>query len=276
MARLGRWLERQAADAAGLTADRIAEFLAVRRGSHVRLVSGRALVPMLGFLRGLGVAPPEPRPVSCTTVDRLVEAYRRYLADERGLVAGTVRPRERVARMFLTGLSEPVEEHLSRLDGAQVAAFVLRECPGRSVSAPRTVVSGIRSLLQFLYLEAHLPLRLDTGVPGVAGWSMSALPRAVDPQLAARLLASCDPATPVGRRRRRILVLLSRLGLRGQEAADLELGDVDWRAGGAVLRGKGPRRDRLPLPPPRGEAGAGYRRHLRPPRAPRPAVLSAP
>src|SRR5258708_24611641 len=130
MAHLSSWLDRQAADAAGLTADRIAEFLAVRRGSHVRLVSGRALVPMLGFLRGLGVAPPEPRPVSCTTVDRLVEAYRRYLADERGLVAGTVRPRERVARMFLTGLSEPVEEHLSRLDGAQVAAFVLRECPG--------------------------------------------------------------------------------------------------------------------------------------------------
>src|SRR5260370_25634564 len=58
MAHLSSWLDRQAADAAGLTADRIAEFLAVRRGSHVRLVAGRALVPMLGFLRGLGVAPP--------------------------------------------------------------------------------------------------------------------------------------------------------------------------------------------------------------------------
>src|SRR5258708_36600731 len=122
MAHLSSWLDRQAADAAGLTADRIAEFLAVRRGSHVRLVSGRALVPMLGFLRGLGVAPPEPRPVSCTTVDRLGEAYRRYLADERGLVAGPGRPRERGARMFLTGLSEPAWERLSRLAGAAGAA----------------------------------------------------------------------------------------------------------------------------------------------------------
>ena len=134
----------------------------------------------------------------CTTADRLADAYRRYLAGERGLAAGTVRLRERVARLFLSGLSEPVEEHLSRLDGAQVAAFVLRECPGRSVSAARTVVSGTRSLLRFLYLEGYLPRRLDAGVPGMAGWSMTALPRAVDPQLAARLIASCDPDTAAG------------------------------------------------------------------------------
>src|SRR5260221_11234231 len=94
MAHLSSWLDRQAADAAGLTADRIAEFLAVRRGSHVRLVSGRALVPMLGFLRGLGVAPPEPRPGSGTTVDRLGQASRPHRGAARGLVARPVRPRE--------------------------------------------------------------------------------------------------------------------------------------------------------------------------------------
>ena len=135
MAHVSGWLDQQGADAAGLTTEQIAEFLVVRRSSHVRLVSGRALAPLLGFLRGLGVAPPEPEPVPCTTADRLTDAYRRYLADERGLVAGTVRLRERVARLFLSGLSEPVEEHLSRLDGAQVAAFVLRECPG--AASPR-------------------------------------------------------------------------------------------------------------------------------------------
>src|SRR5260370_9073964 len=254
MAHVSGWLDQQGADAAGLTAERIAGFLVVRRGSHVRLVSGRALAPLLGFLRGLGVAPPEPEPVPCTTVDRLAGAYRRYLAGELGLVAGTVRLRERAARLFLSGLSEPVEEHLSRLDGAEVAAFVPRECPGRSVSAARTVVSGTRSLLRFPYLAAYLPRRLDTGVPGVAGWSMSALPRAVDPQLAARLIASCDPATAVGRRARAILARLSRLGLRGQEVGDLELGDVRWPARAGGRRGKGQCREPAPRPP-RGGGG---------------------
>src|SRR5258708_36951952 len=111
MAHLSSWLDRQAADAAGLTADRIAEFLAVRRGSHVRLVAGRALVPMLGFLRGLGEAPPEPRPVSCTTVDRLLGAYRGFLPHERGLAPGTFLARARGALLFLTRCARPSRGH---------------------------------------------------------------------------------------------------------------------------------------------------------------------
>src|SRR5260370_21827705 len=114
MAHVSGWLDQQGADAAGLTAERIAGFLVVRRGSHVRLVSGRALAPLLGFLRGLGVAPPEPEPVPCTTVDRLARAYRRYLAGELGLVAGTVPLRERAGPLLLSGLSEPAGDHRAR------------------------------------------------------------------------------------------------------------------------------------------------------------------
>lgn len=275
MAHLSRWLAGQGADAAGLTAERVEEFLAVRRGSHVRLVSPRALAPMLEFLRGLGVAPPQPPSVPSMNVDRLLEDYRCHLAGELGLAAGTIRLRETVARLFLAGLPEPVEEHLSRLGGGEVTAFILRECPGRSGSAARTVVAGTRALLRFLYLDGYLPRPLTDSVPGVAGWSMTALPRAVEPQLAARLIASCDPASAVGRRDRAILVLLARLGLRGHEVAGLELDDVDWRAGEVVIRGKGHSRDRLPLPADVGEAVAGYLRHARPPSASRRLFLSA-
>jgi integrase len=38
----------------------------------------------------------------------------------------------------------------------------------------------------------------------------------------------------------------------------MELGDVDWRAGELTVRGKGRRRDRLPLPADVGEALAAY------------------
>ena len=55
-----------------------------------------------------------------------------------------------------------------------------------------------------------------------------------------------------------ILTLLSRLGLRAGEVAAIELGDIDWRAGEIVVRGKGNRRDRLPLPNDVGEALVAY------------------
>ena len=48
-----------------------------------------------------------------------------------------------------------------------------------------------------------------------------------------------------------MLTLLSRMGLRAGEVAALRLEDIDWRAGEITVRGKGNRRDRLPLPPTR-------------------------
>jgi len=62
-----------------------------------------------------------------------------------------------------------------------------------------------------------------------------------------RLLRSCDRRTVMGRRDYAILVLLSRLGLRAGEVAALTLDDIDWRHGEIVIRGKGGRRERLPL-----------------------------
>ena len=61
-----------------------------------------------------------------------------------------------------------------------------------------------------------------------------------------------------------VLMLLARLGLRAVEVARLELGDIDWRQGELVIRSKGGRLDRLPLPPDVGEALVSYLRHGRP------------
>ena len=73
-------------------------------------------------------------------------------------------------------------------------------------------------------------------------------------------------------------MLLSRLGLRAGEVAAAELGDVDWRAGEILVRGKGRHRDRLPLPADVGQALADYVQYARPRCAGRPllVILRAP
>jgi integrase len=78
------------------------------------------------------------------------------------------------------------------------------------------------------------------------------------------LLASCDRRSALGRRDYALLVVLLRLGLRRSEVAGLCLDDIDWRAGEVVVRGKGAREDRLPLPADVGEAVAAYLRRGRP------------
>src|SRR5438067_13050343 len=61
MAHVSRWLEREGLTAAGLTGQEAGRFLAARRagwGQKPRHPSG--LRPLLDYLGGLGVIPPEP------------------------------------------------------------------------------------------------------------------------------------------------------------------------------------------------------------------------
>ena len=118
---------------------------------------------------------------------------------------------------------------------------------------------GLRSLLRYLHVAGVVPVSLVGAVPGVAARRRK-LPRALEPAVVAQLLASCDRRRTVGRRDHAILLLLSRLGLRAGEVAALQLDDVDWRAGEMLVRGKGDRHERLPLPPDVGEAVVSYLR----------------
>ena len=126
------------------------------------------------------------------------------------------------------------------------------------------LVSNLRGLLRFLFLEGLMPADLTAAVPKVASWRCASLPRALPAEHVARLLVSCDRTTAVGRRDFAILVMLSRLGVRACEVAKLRLADIDWRAGELIVRGKQNRDERLPFPADVGDALVDYLRHSRP------------
>jgi site-specific recombinase XerD len=277
MAHVSRWLAERGGEPSALTPQAVEQFLDARRVGYVRLTSRRALVPLLDYLRGLGVMPEPDPPIVDTPVERLVAGYRDWLVRERGLAAGSVRLRERVARLFLSERSEPIDLALQRLQPAEVTAFVAAQCRSgrRGVSSAKTLTSGLRSLLGFLHVTGWVPVPLAQAVPSVAGWRLGSLPRALEPEQVARLLASCEPATPVGCRDLAILTLLSRLGLRAFEVAGLSLDDIDWRASELTVGGKGSRTERLPLPHDVGETLVGYLCAGRPPASCRAVFVRA-
>jgi integrase/recombinase XerD len=125
-------------------------------------------------------------------------------------------------------------------------------------------VTGLRSLLRFLYLEGLIDRDLAVAVAPVANWRLASLVKALDAPSVARLLDSCDQDTAIGRRDFAILLLLSRLGLRIGEVAALRLDDLDWRAGELVVCGKGNRQERLPLPVDVGESITAWLKDGRP------------
>jgi site-specific recombinase XerD len=265
MAHLSRWLANHELSPEDLTVERVEAFLEVRRvEGYTCWLSRRGLAPLLDYLRGQGVV---PMPVVVVTpLEALLADYHAYLVDERGLVRATVRHHESVARLFLAERCRARDGglRLEDLTAADVAAFVAAECPRRSVGSAKILVTGLRSLLRFLHVAGRGPGPLASAVPAVAGWRGGSLPRALPVTQVRRLLASCDRRRAVGRRDFAILMLLARLGLRAGEVAALELGDIDWRAGELVVRGKGRREERLPIPVDVGEAIVGYLRRGRP------------
>ena len=264
MAHLSRWLDANAANAAALTPAVAERFLQARRAEgYTRMLSARALSALLEFLDSVGVvASGEAAPDS--EEERLIGRYEQYLRQERSLAPDSVRSYLRTARRFLADVTID-RAGVSSVDAAMVTGFVRRVCSGTSFASAKVTVTGLRSLLRFLYLDGTTGTVLTDAVPSAAGWQFAALPRAISATELTRLLASCDPSRPLGRRDFAILTVLSRLGLRASEVGALELGDIDWRAGAITVRGKGGREDRLPLPVDVGEAIADWLRFGRPP-----------
>jgi integrase/recombinase XerD len=246
------------------------QFLAERRGrGQLRWTTPRALVPLLGHLRALGLAPAceAPAPAPTSPADRLLEDFSQHLSTERGLVPLTVAGHRNVARLFLAACApDPTAEGcaLEWLRAEQINTFVLDQCARRSLGSAKNVVSGLRVLMRFLHLEGYTPSSLVESVPRAVPWRDRPRSRALAPGDVKCLLRSCDRRTARGQRDFAILSVLSRLGLRAGEVASLSLDEVDWRAGEIAVCGKGGYRDRLPLPSDVGEAVADYCRRGRP------------
>jgi integrase len=260
MADVSGWLAARGLAPGDLTDELVERVMVARRASGCsRLFSSRALSPLLEYLCGLGVLAPAPTAVPLSAVEAMIERYSSYLLERRGLARSTVRNYVGVARVFLAWREATMGGLcLGELDGAAVSEFVLQQARSSCVGSAKCMVTRLRVLLRFLHVEGEIEHALADAVPSVAGWRLAGLVKALDARSVRRLLASCDRRTRVGRRDFAIITLLSRLGLRAGEVAALRLSDVDWRAGELLVRGKGSRQERLPLPVDVGGTLAGW------------------
>lgn len=254
---LSDWLERYDVAVHDLTAAATEGFFRARRAHGTpNLRTPRSLVPLLAYLRDCGVLAEPVRAVPSDPVERFLDRYRRHLLEECGVVEGTAHFYVYVAGLFA---AERRSDGLdwSTLRAGEITGFATRTCAGRSLSSARQVVSALRSVLRFLAMEGLTDMSLDQAVLSVAGRAAS-LPRGIGSGDVERLVAACEGTSAIELRDRAIVLALCRLGLRGGELIGMRLDDIDWRSGVLVVRGKGGRRDRLPLSEEVGGALAAY------------------
>jgi integrase/recombinase XerD len=200
------------------------------------------------------------QPVLSGRLEVLVEEYRVWLVIERCLASRTVADLLREARLFLC---EHDDRELKSLTLGEVISFVVSNCSDRTVASAKHMTRGLRSLLGYLFLQGVIDRQLAPAVPSPSGWHGSSLVRWVGAVELAALVAGGEDRGTVRRRDHAIVVMMVRLGLRPAEVAALSLDDLDWERGEIVVRGKGNRSERLPLPVDVGEALVDYLREER-------------
>jgi site-specific recombinase XerD len=262
---LSEWLERLGLGVENLDEPRIAVFLVqtARGRKRVRRAPAAAFRLLLGHLRERGALPVPAVVAEDTPLRRLEEDFVRHEVEERGLCRSTAERYVSAIRPFLAARFGTGPLLLGELSPAEVTGFVLQYASSGGPYKAK-VLMGLRAFFRFLRLRGDVTVDLAEAVPRVAVWRHGALPKSLPPEQIRQLLQSCDRSRPVGLRDYALLLLLARLGLRAGEVLALRLEDLDWQAGEILVRGKGLRLERLPLPRDVGEALVDYLRGGRP------------
>lgn len=271
---LTRWMTAKHLAVVDLDEGRVDEFLDARRRSGRTCRGFRPTVLLLlEQLRSVGVVPaPEP---ACddSPVATLLARYEGYLRRERALEECTIAGYLRFVHAFVNERLDGNAARPDSLRSGDVRDFLLARVGRVAPTRPQYMGTALRSFLRFLFLRGETETDLALAIPTVRRWRLSSVPRHLPARDVERLLRACDCSSATGRRDHAVLLLLARLGFRASEVLALELGDLRWREGEIVVRGKGLVHDRLPLLPEVGEALALYLQKDRPPGSSRRVFL---
>jgi integrase/recombinase XerD len=213
------------------------------------------------FLIEQGVGKP-PLPPTATEIARaeLRRDYEVYLHRQRGLSERTIFHSWRFADRFLEFRFGEEIGDLSKVTSADIVGFLQHLTTRTPPFRDKTPSSHLRNFFRYLFKAGKTATNLALSIPSVAQRYGTRLPRHLTPEQVEILLGAVRTDTPRNRRNYAMVLLLARLGLRPPEVIAMQIDDIDWRSGEIIVRGKGERHDRLPLPPDVGEALADYMR----------------
>jgi non-ribosomal peptide synthetase component F len=110
---------------------------------------------------------------------------------------------------------------------------------------------AVRSFLRFAGNDGLVDGTVLEAVPAAKSPKQARIPSVWDPADVAKILEAVDRGSPCGKRDYAIILLITRLGLRGVDVKRLRFGDLDWPGNRlSVVQAKTGHRVQLPLPIP--------------------------
>ena len=153
---------------------------------------------------------------------------------------------------------------LASCDAATIGAFVAT-LTGYQFKTVEQKLCAVRSFLRFASADGLVGAACLVAVPAARSSRQARIPSVWDPGEVARIVEAIDRDNPCGKRDYAIILLITRLGLRGVDVRRLEFADFDWPGNRLfVTQAKTGHRVQLPLLKEVGWAVIDYIRHGRP------------
>ena len=176
--------------------------------------------------------------------------------------ASTVRTYGTVAGEFLPFTGR--QGGLASLDTRVIDAFVAT-LAGYQAKTVEQKLCAVRSFLRFAASDGLIDGAVLAAVPAAKSTRQARIPSVWEPGEVTKILEGVDRANPSGKRDYAIILLITRLGLRGIDVKRLRFGDLDWPGNRlSVVQAKTGHRVQLPLLKDVGWAVIDYIRSGRP------------
>ena len=159
--------------------------------------------------------------------------------------ASTVRTYGTVAGEFLAFTGR--WGSLANLDTRVIDAFVAT-LAGYQAKTVEQKLCAVRSFLRFAASDGLIDGAVLAVVPAAKSTRQARIPSVWEPGEVTKILEAVDRANPGGKRDYAIILLITRLGLRGIDVKRLRFGDLDWPGNRlSVVQAKTGHRVQLPL-----------------------------
>jgi site-specific recombinase XerD len=207
----------------------------------------------LGYLREIGAVRTRAQAARRQKFG-LLDEFRSWLKQHRGASDATIKAYSPQVADYL----HAVGGRAHRITATTLRDFVLRRAARAGRNRGRCAATALRTFVRFLVCVGRVSPGIDSAIPAIRKWRLSALPPYLSVGEVDRVVAACDDSSPIGVRDRAIILLLARLGLRAGDVAALQLQSLDFATASVRVAGKGRREVRLPLTQEVGKALARY------------------
>lgn len=234
------------------------------KSSYAKLLREYFITQAHGWLRFLNRLQTVPKQV--TACDRMLDEFRSFMEEDRGLSPTTVEYRCNSVRPFLDRLLDR-KQSLKTIAVSDVDSLLAQKVNEEHYAriSIRGYASSLRSFFRYAEMRGWCPVGVAASIMAPRVFQHETLPSGPTWDIVQEILDATVGDHPTSIRDHAILILFAVYGVRSKEVARLQLTDIDWQRETIVFtRSKLAGSHSFPLLPSVGAAIIRYLKEVRP------------